>query len=149
MSQFARPNPPNGQPTDTPGTLPGANNVNGVYLIDPVSGLPVSPAVNPAENPGNTAFPVTTRSGAYTATALDTDYIPVAANSTRRFIEVQNTHASAVVYIAFGAPAWTGTALAGFQLAPGASRKYDVAVPLNELHFASATAGATIYVMEG
>jgi hypothetical protein len=148
MSQFARPNPTNGQPTDTPGTLPGANNVNGIYLIDPVSGLPISPALNGAVNPGSTAFPVRSDSGAYAATAANTDYVIIPANSTRRFLQLQNTSASAVIYYNFGAVAY-GTALAGFQLAAGALVKFDALVPVNELHIASASAGATVQVMEG
>lgn len=149
MAQFARPNPTNGQPTDPPGTLPGAINVNGVYLIDPVSGQPVSPAVNPAENPGSTAFPITSRSGSYTVTAAATDQVIVPANTLRRFLLIQNQHASDTLYIAFGQDAYTGTAYQGIALAPGASQRWDVVVPLNELHIAGIAAGIPCYVMEG
>jgi hypothetical protein len=148
MSQFARPNPTNGQPTDPPGTLPGAANVNGVYLIDPVSGQPISPSVNPAENPGSTAFPITSRTGPYSVTLVAVDQVIVPANTLRRFIQIQNQHASNTLYVAFGQAAYTGTAYQGFTLAPGASLRFDVVVPLNELHIAGPT-GTPCYVMEG
>ena len=148
MSQWPRPNPTNGQPSDPPGTLPGPLNVNGVYLVDPVSGQPISPAVNPALNPGSTAFPIRSTTGPYSVATAATDQIIVAANTLRRFLFVQNQHATDTLYVAFGEPAWTGTAYQGVALAPGASIRFDSVVPLNELHIAG-LAGIPVYVIEG
>lgn len=115
---------------------------------------PVS-AANPLPVTGSTgggvggAFTPTANSGAGSITTANTDQTILATNATRRFLLIQNTHATATIYIYPGTAAWSGTALVGFILQPGQEQIFDVGVPNSAIHAASATAGATFFILEG
>lgn len=113
----------------------GVKNANAVDLNATVT---VAPAFTPT---GNT--------GAGSVTSANTDQTVLAANTTRRMSVFQNTHATATIYLNFGAVAWTGSALTGLQVGPGQGVVFDIQVPNSALHAASATAGATFFILEG
>lgn len=80
-----------------------------------------------------------------------TNYAALPANSARRFLQIQNTHATALLYLNFASAAYIGSGnqYTGFVLTPGDTATYDITVPTSQINLASATAGATYFVIEG
>lgn len=95
------------------------------------------------------AFSPTSNTGAASVAVANTDYPVAALNPIRRLLLLSNTHATATIYVNFGAPAWDGFELAGLPIAAGAGVFFDVAVPNSDIHIASATDGATYFLLEG
>jgi len=97
----------------------------------------------------SSAFAPTANTGAGSVASANTDQVVLAANSNRRMAMFQNTHATATIYLNFGAAAYSGAALVGAELAPGQGILLDIAVPNSALHAASSTTGATFFILEG
>lgn len=95
------------------------------------------------------SFAPTANTGAASIAAANTDYTLAPQNPIRRLLLLSNTHATATIYVNFGAPAWDGFQLDGLPIAAGSGVFFDVAVPNSEIHVASATAGATYFCLEG
>jgi len=94
-------------------------------------------------------FTPTAGSGIGTLTLANTDYTVLAANLTRKFLMIQNTSVSASVTLnLLGAIAYS-SGLVGITIPAGGMIILDVAVPNTAIHAASATAGATLFIVEG
>lgn len=95
------------------------------------------------------SFAPTANTGAASVAVANTDYTIANQNPIRRLLLLSNTHATATIYVNFGSPAWDGFELSGLPITAGAGVFFDVAVPNSEIHVASATDGATYFLLEG
>lgn len=100
-------------PYDDAGPLPGTGvaYANGVVLIDPATGNPVTPAQS-----GGAAPPAANDGASASGTVGTTSAVIVPAGTYKLWCMVQNTHASEKLYLSFGTAAATD-----FVLAAGAS----------------------------
>lgn len=95
------------------------------------------------------SFIPTSNAGVGTLASANHNYQLINNNPLRRFLIFQNTHSTAIIYLNFGAAAWSGSALQGMQIQPGQMLILDVAVPYSSVQVASGTIGATYYILEG
>lgn len=95
-----------------PGT--GVTNIQGIVLVDPTTGDPVSPATA-----GGGVTPPTQDNGVSASGSVDTGGadIVVPAGAYKRFCTVQNTHATQILYLGFAGPITT----ADIAILPGGS----------------------------
>lgn len=111
--------------------IPAINDyVSGVVLVDPATGIP--------NNGKITRTGVSGFGSAGVASA-----VAIAAGVYANSVTIKNTHATGILYLAFGASA----TLDGFKLSPGESLSLPFG-PTNALH-AIASAAATTYTIIG
>lgn len=105
---------------------------------------------NSSQTASNTLppFTPTVNSGAGTITAAATDQAVLAANPTRKFLQIENTGTADLWFNPAGA-AWNGTTYVGIRIPGSGARIYDVKVPNSAIHLASATAGTPFFILEG
>jgi hypothetical protein len=108
-SQFARPYS-GGGPNDYPASL--GNTIQGVYLVDPVSGNPMTPAGTVSGGSGSSPAGISANSSIGTTSAFI-----VTAGQFPHWLTIKNTHATQTLYVSFNATATTSD----FSIAPGAS----------------------------
>ena len=91
----------------------------------------------------------TAASGAGVIAAGSTDYVAKLANPNINSIMIQNR--STAAWLTFndgGNAAWNGSALVGFDLAPGGIIVLDASISNASLHIASLTAGVPYFIRE-
>lgn len=82
-------------------------------------------------------------------TAANTNYVALSTvDSFRTHLSITNTHASATIYFNPTGLAFSGV-LVGVPVAPGGTYTYTVKVPTGVVNVASATAGASYFVVTG
>lgn len=125
-ANFARPYTGAG-PSDIPAAY--GNTVIGMYLIDPVTGNPLTPTG--AVSGGVAGISATGSVGTTSATIVTAAQFP-------HWLTIQNTSASAILYITFAATATTSA----FAIAPGASLTIPTGVS-NAIQGIGSTASTT------
>ena len=83
-----------------------------------------------------------------TLTTLGTDYTILSAKSDRQLLEIRNNDTTNSLYVYFGGAAYESAAYRGRILKAGEVLRYDVAVPKDEVHAASASNSVTYSVTE-
>ena len=94
------------------------------------------------------AFTPTVDSEAGVLPTANTDYTIIGANATREYLLIQNTHATATLYINPLGSAYSGGPV-GIKIIAGEGIVFDRKVPNTAIHASSEIDSCTIFVLEG
>ena len=94
------------------------------------------------------AFTPTVDSEAGVLPLANTDYTIIGANATRGYLLIQNTHATATLYINPLGSAYVGGPV-GIKILAGEGIAFDIKVPNTAVHASSEIDNCTIFVLEG
>lgn len=70
----------------------------------------------------------------------------LAANTARKYLLIQNKHATGVIYANFGAAATTAN---GIKIGPGENFPFEWNAPTNAIHLIGDVANADVVIVEG
>ena len=97
----------------------------------------------------NPTFTPTPSSGAGTIGTASEDVVLLAANPSRRYLEITNTDTVKSLIVNVLGIAFQSATFIGKTLVPGETLRYDSAVPNTAVHVATEVAGVTYFVVEG